>query len=370
MASEHSPKAPRAAWTAAQLLVGMLALAIAPSTSAAQETAAPVLAGYDNGFVLRSADGANSLRLLGLLQLQLAHEEVAGAPSTQTVFVNRARVGLLGSVFSRDLRYMLVVEFGGRGVQLLFATIDYTVVPSWLSVRVGRFKLPFSRTFITMASQLSLIDRPLTVGPSVFGDTVDVGIALHNGTSGRFEYSVGLFSGAGSGSPADHIDPLLSVRVGYNHGDLDGYSESDLDGGPLRWGVAAAALVDFDTDGEHASYTSGTVDFTLEAHGFSLSSAFYVGAQQDGQRWPAQRLAAIGHHTQLGYVIAQRVEPVVRYAMVMPTRTGETRHDLAGGLNVYLHGHGLKLQTFVSARFQRGLQAPDVRLQSQLSLAL
>ena len=125
-----------------------------------------------------------------------------------------------------------------------------------------------------------------------------------------------------------------------------------------------------DTDGEHASYTSGTVDFVLEAHGFSLSTAFYVGAQQDGQCWPAQHLTAIGHHTQLGYVIAHRVEPVVRYAMVMPTRAGEARHDVSGGLNLYLHGHGLKLQTFVSARFEGGLHAPDVRLQSQLSLAL
>lgn len=369
MASEYRRRAPRSTRTTAHLLVWMLTLAISPSTSAAQEANAPVLAGYDNGFVLRSADGANSLRLMGLLQLQLAHEQVAGSPSTQTVFVNRARVGLVGSLVSRDLRYMLVVEFGGANVQLLFATIDYTVLPDWLSVRVGRFKLPFSRTFITMASQLSLIDRPLTVGPSVFGDTVDVGIALHNGTNGPFEYSVGLFSGAGS-HPASHINPLLSVRVGYNHGDLEGYSESDLDGGPLRLGVAAAVLVDFDTDGDHTSYTSGTVDFILKARGFSLSSAFYVGAQQDGQRWPAQHLTAIGHHTQLGYVIANRVEPMVRYAVLTPTRHGETRHDLAGGLNLYLQGHGLKLQTFVSARFEGGLHAPDVRLQSQLSLAL
>ena len=87
-----------------------------------------------------------------------------------------------------------------------------------------------------MAGQLALIDRPLTVGRDAFGDDVDVGVALHNGTTGRFEYSLGVFAGTDAGARADRIDPLLSLRVGYNHGDLDGYSESDLDGGPLRLG--------------------------------------------------------------------------------------------------------------------------------------
>ena len=69
-----------------------------------------------------------------------------------------------------------------RRPRLLFLNVDYTIVPDWLTVRVGQFKRPFSRPFITLASQLSMIDRPLTVGPSVFGDNADIGVMLHNGT--------------------------------------------------------------------------------------------------------------------------------------------------------------------------------------------
>lgn len=356
---------------AAQAVVLSLVIAFAGAPSAWAQGATPrVPAGGERGFVLRSADGESSVRLLGLFQLQLAHERRANAGPTERVFVNRARVGVVGSLFRSDLRYTLVVDFGGGDPRLLFANVDATLVPGWLSVRAGRFKLPFSRSFITMAGQLALIDRPLTVGRDAFGDDVDVGVAVHNGTTGRFEYSLGLFAGTDAGARADRIDPLLSLRVGYNHGDLDGYSESDLDGGPLRLGVAAAALVDFDADGDHASFTSALVDVMLEAHGLAVSSAVYVRGRQHGQRWPQQRLSAVGHHTQLSYVIAQRVEPVLRYALIRPFDGGETLHDLTGGLNLYFEGHALKLQTEVSARFRGGQPAPDVRLETQLTVAL
>lgn len=337
-----------------------LAQGAAPSAPPAEE----------RGFVLRSQDGASSLRLMGLLQLQVVHQRLADGAPSERAFVPRARLGLVGSLLSRDVRYMLVVDFGGGDARLLFANVDFALVPEWLSVRVGRFKRPFSRSFITMASQLALIDRPLTVGRDAFGDDVDVGVALHNGTAGRFEYSLGLFAGTDAGLGADHIDPLLTVRVGYNHGDLDGYSEGDLAGGPLRLGVAAAALVDFDADGDHASFTSGLLDVVLAAHGFSLSSALYVSARQRGQRWSQQAFSAVGHHTQLSYVIGERAEPVVRYAVLRETSGGATQHEVAGGLNLYLQGHSLKLQTAVSARFRGAQPTPDVRVQAQLSAAL
>lgn len=355
----------RSAQTA--VLSCVIALAGVPSAWAQPVAAAEP---EEHGFVLSSSDGASSVRLMGLLQLQLAHERLAGSDPTDQVFVNRARVGLVGSLFSRDVRYTLVVDFGGGEARLLFANVDFTLVPERASLRVGRFKVPFSRSFITMAGQLALIDRAPTVGRDAFGDDVDVGVALHNGTKGRFEYSLGVFAGTSAVVRGDRIDPLLSARVGYNHGDLDGYSESDLVGGPLRFGVAAAALVDFDGDGEHSSFTSGAVDFMLKAHGLSLTSAFYLIARQRGPQWARQPLSAVGHHTQLSYLIRRRVEPVARYAMLVPVGDGAPQHDLTGGLNVYVHGHSLKLQTAVSARFHEGPRSPDLLLQSQLTLAL
>jgi EmrB/QacA subfamily drug resistance transporter len=361
------------AWTLALTLGPSVARAQAPvgsETSANSEAPLSLRSGYDRGFVLRSADGVNSLRILGLFQPRFAHDWVGGSPDQSRFFVSRARVGLLGSVFRPELRYMFVAEFGGGTPRLLFLDVDYTIVRDWLSVRVGQFKRPFSRPFIAFASQLSMIDRPSTVGPKVFGDDADVGVMLHNGTSGRFEYAVGIFNGTGPGVIPDRVHPLVALRAGYNTGGLDPYVESDLEGGAPRFGIAAAGLLDFDADGDNESFTSGLVDATFKAHGLALSSALYVGSRQHGPRWSDRRFSAIGHYTQLGYVIAHRFEPVVRYSVLLPNGEGD-EHDVAGGLNVFVHGHAFKWQNFVSVRFRPGdgSDTPDIGFQSQLSLA-
>lgn len=345
-----------------QLLALVVAFMAGPGAAGAQ---AP-----ERGFVVRSADGVNSLRVLGLFQPQFAHDRIDGSAEHGGFFVNRARVGLLGSVFSKDLNYTFVAEFAGGKPRLLFLNIDYTLVPGRLTIRAGQFKRPFSRSFIALASQLSMIDRPLTVGPAAFGDDVDIGVMLHNGDTGRFEYSLGVFNGTGPGVTPTRVQPLLAARIGYNSRGLGPYRESDLEGGAPRFGVAAAAIVDLDADRDHASFTSGLVDVSFKARGFSLTAAVHAGTRQDGPRWGMQRLAAVGHYTQIGHVIAGRFEPVVRYAYLWP-RGGEAQHDVAGGLNVFFRGHAFKWQNFVSVRAtpHAGRDAPDIRLQSQLTLA-
>ncbi len=351
-----------------------LALLLVPALAAAREPESPAPAPGPKGFVLRSDDGASSLRLLGLLQIQLAHDRTAGSPDKSALFLNRARVGLVGSVLSRDLRYTFVAEFSGKSPRLAFLNLDYTFVPDRLSLRVGQFKRPFSRSFLTLASELSMIDRPSPVGPGMFGDNADIGVMLHNGTTGRFEYAVGIFNGSGPNVipfTADRVHPLVATRIAYNTRGLAPYSESDLEGGAPRFGVAAAALVDLDADGDHGSFTSGLVDVLFKARGLSLSAALYAGSRQHGPRWSDQRFSALGHYTQLGYVIAKRFEPVARYSFVLPGGAGGDQHDLAGGFNVFIRGHAFKWQTSVSARFPHaaGMTTPDMRLSSQLSLA-
>ena len=366
-----------------RLLAATLALLLIPSVAAAEEPASPALtkAGptLDRGFVLRSPDRASSVRIVGLLQPQLTHSRVDGSDH-DALFINRARVGLLGSLFSRDLQYMFVAEFAGEAPKLLFLQLDYALVPDWLTLRVGQFKRPFSRPFMTLASQLSMIDRPSTVGAKVFGDNADLGVMLHSGsahgsgTPGRFEYALGVFAGTGPGTTTDPIHPLVATRVGYSSQGMDPYSESDLEGGGPRIGVGVAAMVDLDLDADHESFASGLVDVKFEAQGFSLSSALYLGSRQAGPRWADQRLRTLGHYTQVGYVIAKRVEPVLRYSLLSATNGRDDQHDIAGGLNVFVHGHAFKWQNFVSARVHvidsiHGAPTRSLVFQSQLSLA-
>lgn len=323
------------------------------------------------GFVLRSADGGSSLRLGGLLQLQYAH--TWGAEPTDTLVVRRARVGISGSLFRPELRYLLVVELAGREVQLLFATVEHVFVPDRLSLVVGRMKRPFSRSFLTLASRLAMIDRPMTVGRDVSGDDVDTGVMLRGITP--LDYGLGLFVG---GRP-ERVEPLLAARVGYRSSALDD-SESDLEGGPLRVGVAAAALVDLgpdevEADGVEADEPDdvrvrATIDFLLKARGLSITSAFFVATRASGARWSSQRLDGLGLHTQLAYAIGGRVEPVLRHALRAPSG-GDLVHELSGGLNLYLRGHAFVIQSSVGVRLSDAAErSHDVRFQMQLGLAL
>lgn len=328
----------------------------------------------DRVLALRSPDGTSSLRFVGLVQVQHAAEWIDEAPSSGTLLLNRARAGATGSVFTEDLRYLLVADFGRDEARLLYASVDYTLVPGALSVRAGQFKRPFSRSFLTSSSQLSMIDRPLPV--SAFGDDADVGFMVHNGDSRPFEYAVGVFSGSAPGAEPDPVHPLVGMRLAGKTGGLLGYAESDLEGGAPRLGVGLAVAFDLETDA--GLPTRGVVDLAFKAHGFALSSATYVSARQDGTAPSDRHVDAVGHATQVGYVIAEQIEPVVRYAFLLP-RDGEAdTHDASAGVNVFLRGHALKLQGDVGVREVRahpfGVRDDEksraVYVKSQLTVAL
>lgn len=367
-----------AAWMAGALWLGASLIgasaqaqdATQPRPSGAQDATQPRSSG---ALILRSEDGASSLRLLGLLQLQYAHAWSQGSAETDTLFVHRARVGLMGHLVSEDLQYMLVAELAPERAGLLFATLDYTLVREWLTLRVGRFKRPFSRSFLALASQLTTIDRPLVVGPSVFGDAVDVGVMIHNGSRSGLEYSLGVFSGDAAQVLPDRVDPLLAFRLAYNLGEVNGYRESDLGGGAPRLSVAVAGLVDFDTDGEHRSFANALVDFLFKAHGLALLVAGYVGTQQSGPGWADRHLRAAGFYSQVSYAIGELVEPVLRYGLLAQLGdAASTTHEAIGGVNLYLLGRLLSLQTSARARWteSRETTTPTIELQSQLNVAL
>src|SRR5690606_4433154 len=83
------------------------------------------------------------------------------------------------------------------------------------------------------------------------------------------------------------------------------------------------------------------------ARGFSLSSAIHVGARQTGSNWREQQLHAVGHYTPIGQVIADRFEPVVRYAVLARPGNAVIEHDVAGGFNLFVRGHALEWQNSV-----------------------
>ena len=349
-------------------------------------------AGYDKGFFLQSPTDPFALKINVMMQPRFTWEGVDEAPDEVQLAMKRVRLKLTGNAFSKDLTYFFQTEFGSGSVKLMDAFLDYGIVPQVLHVRLGQFRRPFSRQFVSAVTKMELVDRAIT--GKAFGDNRDIGFVLHDkyDKSPRFEYAVGAFNGNGYGSHLsghvlvdpdtgegditsgsfnnvpDHFHPLLIARVGYNHNGLNGYSEADLEGGAPRFGIGVAGLLDFDADGGDDSSARATADAMVKAYGFSATAAGYVSSTQSGGAFEDQSFEASGFMLQAGYVILERVQPVVRWAVVFPDGDDNDLEEILGGLSVYFKKHSLKWQTDAGIVAEETADDPDVTpvVQSQL----
>lgn len=334
-----------------------VALAAIPSLAAAQEPPATVT--YDKGFTLRREDF--ELKIVGRVQTRYElHRSTADDTELEHRFsIPRARLTLEGTAY--DTGYKLQTEFGKGFVYLRDFYLDRELVPG-LILRAGQWKRPFSRQHITSSASLQLPDRALT--DDHFQGSRDLGVQLHSGyekSPDGLEWAVGVFNGTGdkpsisasstciedpltgvhtctttaknpSNVPAD-IGPMVVARLGWNHGGIKGYSESDLEGGPLRFAVGASYRGDL-AEGEGSAMVHAVEgDFLVKVHGASLTGGVYARMQEDVD-------TDLGFHLQGGWFVSpRRAELVARYGQVPDER------ELLGGFNWFLHGHALKWQT-------------------------
>ena len=411
---------------AAISITGALAFVAAVSEARSQD-AAPVAeeqteekprVGYDKGFFLQDEKGLFRLVIGARIQGRLAFERVeshetddAGEDVAATTnedsyqfSIPQARLKLSGHVFSERVAYNVQPDFGNKGYPALISAYgDFGLVPDVLHLRVGQWERPFSRQQITSSGSFHLVDRAIT--DKAFGAGRDLGVAFHNNyeKSPKLEWALGVFNGTGDkpwfdggfegagsvdadGNVAvegdvsekakptnvpDKFRPAAVARIGFNTGKIKGYSEADLEGGPFRLGMAASVQADFDAADERTAATRGELDFIMKVRGFSLDGAVYVASAQDGDGFADQRYAAWGLHAQAGYVIAGRVEPVIRYAFVDLDGDDNNTQEILGGLSIYFFKHNLKWQTEAGSvlRQDPAGDLDDVVLRTQLGLA-
>ena len=357
-------------WASGALVAFCVAAWPAAAASAESEPSSNALGfevGYDNGFFIRAAEAPYSLYIGSRLQARFAYLLQEDAPDQSAFVIPRARLILGGKLFTHDLHYAFQMGFGDGPPRLVNYWIDYRFVPQWLYLRVGTMLKPFNRQAMSTSAALHFNERAFFTG--AFGDIRDTGLMLHNHirSSPQFAYALGVFNG-GAGSrqsllvpgrdlaagqqlsevisyAPSKLRPRLIARFGYNHGDVRGYREPDIQGGPLRFGVAVNGFFDFDADGDNESVMAGLVDAIVKVHGASLLALAYVSSRQDGPELSERTFDQWGVLGQAGYVIAERVEPVVRYARQRDAFNDGVEHEILGGLNIYFTGDHLKWQT-------------------------
>ncbi len=355
------------ALTLIPLAAALLTLPLSAAPAAAQT------AGYDRGFFIRDAAGDFSLRIQPRFELRwtLGIEDEGGdETSTASQFsLTRGRLTLAGNAFGKDLTYEFELDVARGFFTLKDGFVEYAFEPD-VRLRVGQYKRPFSRQQIISSSRLALVERSIT--DKLFPTGRDIGLMLHNGyeRSPTFEWAFGVFNGMkpdGARLTADVVvdpdegtgeivkpsfsntprlmEPALVARLGFNHGGIKGYSEADLEGGPLRYAVAVSGLAMLDADDDDRGAVSGQLDWILKASGFSTTGGLYVTSRQEGEEFGQRALDAWGFHAQAGYVFADRYQPAVRYAYVERQDGEDWNHEAVVGMSVYWREHALKLQT-------------------------
>lgn len=319
--------------------------ALFSATAVAEDAAPPPFtAGYKDGFFVATGDDAFRLRVRGLLQprFTIAAGDLDVATWELGFAIRRAQMEFNGHVFTKDLTYAIRVESQLGAVLFTDVFADYAVVPAVLQLRAGQWKRPFNREELTSDWKLAFVDRALT--NAAFGAGRDIGAMAHSGIdkSPPLEWGVGVFAGT---SPRGAIDapavftPTFVARLGYNRGDVKGYSSMDTTGGGVRFAVAASALEAIELLDQSRGATKLEVDAIVKLMGFDASGAVFAALAQQGAGTFDQGYDAFGAHVQAGWLLFERFHPGVRYAWVQTADAAVAdQHEITVGHSLLFFG--------------------------------
>lgn len=166
--------------------------------------------------------------------------------------------------------------------------------------------------------------------------------------------------------PTD-FGPLLVAHVGWNSAHMKGYSEGDLEGGPLRYAVAASYKLNprdlaKDANDDLQLQHAVALDAMIKVEGLDLSGA--VAIVKDGQAD-----AKLGFYAQAGYMLMpKKLLGSVRFAQV--PEDDEHRQEILGGVNWFWQGHKLKWMIDGGVIRTTGVDTNDLQIRTQLQLVL
>lgn len=171
--------------------------------AAAAAPATPKITVNDKGNTLASADGANSIRLRGLVQLDSRLFFGDDASLVNNGFVlRRARLNAEAS-FAKNFTFQFVSEFGGSSVSVLDANLGWTVTPE-LQLKFGKFKSPVGLELLQSDAWTFFDERSIATN---LVPNRDLGIvATGDILDGKLNYTVGIVNGVADGASTTNAD--------------------------------------------------------------------------------------------------------------------------------------------------------------------
>jgi phosphate-selective porin len=350
------------------MAAGML---VAPLASPVQAEDARVY--YKNGTNLEFPTEGVNVKLNEQIQVGYSYNDyedarARGMVDTNSFDVVRARLAVSGSALDGDLGFKLQNDFVGNSEA--DGRADSDLRDAWLeyraddmaNVRMGQYKTPFSVQELTSSAALQLVSRSIVVDELAVDR--QQGVMLH-GESDGLTYALSATNGetAGEGINQSGVDNKLGYAgmVTYSANGYDRSHEGDVKGTDgVAWTAGGAITYHEGASGD-ADTIRYNADLGLRANGLSAQAEFIARSVQPTG---GSDVDDSGYYVQLGYfVVPETWEVAGRFSSLMPESDLDVT-EYTVGLNRYLSGHNVKVQTgvtFVDTDGAAGSSTTDVR---------
>ncbi len=363
------------------------------------------------GIQIKSEDGKFSLVTRLRLQTLATVANRSKEPAEMGIILRRARLQFIGNMYGKHNKFKSELAFSPRDLRMKQIDSDVvlreTPLLTWymefdhlrdLTVRVGQYKIPYSRQRVISSGNQQMVDRSLANGE--FNLDRDIGFDIRSKDFmglGMFKYYAGVYNGEGRSQFTNgNSDLMFMGRVEFLPlGMFSDYSEGDLErlAKPgVSIGVAYASArnargskVNRDRapeDGGTTDFQSMTADISFKFKGLALSSEFHwregernVGDAVDDMGMAIPEQAArngIGWFVQAGYLVPKMpIELTGRYGQTRAKDDSSIGDSNEAGmaLSYYFAQHPFKLQADGFQLWDEGFGDGRTRVRVQMQLA-
>lgn len=163
-----------------------------------------VRASTQQGFRIQSADGANVVRLRGVLQFDGRYFTDDVTPETADTWLLRRVRPILEGTLNGIYDFRFTPDFAGGRTIVQDAYVAARLKP-WAVVTAGKFKVPVGLERLQSATDLRFIERAF---PTSLVPNRDLGVQFGGDIAGGLvNYSVGYFNGVSDGGSSDGNTP-------------------------------------------------------------------------------------------------------------------------------------------------------------------
>jgi hypothetical protein len=368
-------------------ILALIIILFIPYLSFSQEnelTQKSIVTGYDEGLFFKSEDDAYKMKFNLLVQPRLQYRNLDQEGDSFGFVLQTARFSFGGNVINPKLKYKLETDFGRTytgTVKLLDYYLDYSFLEPF-NIRIGQFKVPFSRQTLASEKDLLLMDR--SIANQEFTLSRDLGLKIYGyNPDKQIGYEVGVFNGNGINNVNENLHFLYLGKISYMPFGFLPYGELiqnvtnmklalELGGGYNR------TLEDFLEDGTANNTVNNyyaNLNLILVNEIFSLfGEVFYRVKDPVDIASTNDNTHGWGYFVQAARFLKKDLQLAFRYSQLWTDWANDNDYDseITPGLNYYIFDNIVKLQLQYTYFVDRRSTASDLTnnyIQTQLQFA-